>query len=143
MTPTKKPSGQSVWYDIAMPAHTVTKAMPTDRAIARAGLAVSDLAAAEGLGELPALGEALLREPPAGDADADDDDDADDAGWPLGMAMNATIAAMTATPRTRAITQVFGRRRIRLVCTGPESPGPVGPVGRGPDWAGRGSLGEA
>ena len=48
MTPTKKPSGQSDWYEIAMPAHTVTKAMPTDRAIARAGLGVSDLAAAAG-----------------------------------------------------------------------------------------------
>jgi hypothetical protein len=99
------------------------------------------LAAAEALGELLGLGEALWREPVAADADAGaDDEDADDAGWPPGMAMNATIAATTATPRTRAITQVFGRRRIRLVCTGPESPGPVG---RGPDWAGRGSLGEA
>src|SRR2546429_7970698 len=48
MTPTKKPSGQSDWYEIAMPAHTVTSAMATDRAIARAGLAVSDLAAAAG-----------------------------------------------------------------------------------------------
>ena len=48
MTPTKKPSGQSDWYEIAMPAHTVTSAMITDRAIARAGLAVSDLAAAAG-----------------------------------------------------------------------------------------------
>jgi hypothetical protein len=56
------------------------------------------------------------------------------------MAMNATIAAATATPRTRAITQVFGRRRIRLVCTGPEWPGPEW---AGPGWAGRGSLGEA
>jgi hypothetical protein len=48
MTPTKKPSGQSDWYEIAMPAHTVIKAMATERAIARAGLAVSDLAAAAG-----------------------------------------------------------------------------------------------
>src|SRR5256886_17707040 len=48
MTPTKKPSGQSDWYEIAMPAHTVTSAMATDRAIARTGLAVSDLAAAAG-----------------------------------------------------------------------------------------------
>jgi hypothetical protein len=104
------------------------------------------LAAAEAVGELLGLGEALWREPVAADADAGaDDEDADDAGWPLGMAMNATIAATTATPRTRAITQVFGRRRIRLVCTGPESPGPVGrgPDWAGPDWAGRGSLGEA
>ena len=107
------------------------------------------MAAAEGLGELLGLGEALLREPPAGD-DAADDEDADDAGWPLGRAMNATIAATTATPRTRAITQVFGRRRIRLVCTGPGSPGPGGhgPGWASPDWAspdraGRGSLGEA
>ena len=107
------------------------------------------MAAAEALGELLGLGEALLREPPAGD-EAADVEDADDAGWPLGMAMNATIAATTATPRTRAITQVFGRRRIRLVCTGPESAGPVGrgpewagPDSAGPDWAGRGSLGEA
>src|SRR5438874_1673355 len=48
MPPTKKPSGQSDWYEIAMPAHTVTSAMATDRAIARAGRAVSDLAAAAG-----------------------------------------------------------------------------------------------
>ena len=112
------------------------------------------MAAAETLGELLGLGEALLREPPAG-GEAADDEDADDAGWPLGKAMNATIAATTATPRTEAITQVFGRRRIRLVCTGPESPGPAGrgpdcaspdcggPNCASPDWAGRGSLGEA
>ena len=91
------------------------------------------MAAAEALGELLALGAALLREPPAGDAGADDED-ADDAGWPLGMAMNATIAATTATPRTRAITQVLGRRRIRLVGTGPEwadrnGLAPAGPAG--------------
>jgi hypothetical protein len=86
------------------------------------------LAAAEALGELLALGAALLRDPPAADAGADDED-ADDAGWPLGMAMNATIAATTATPRTRAITQVFGRRRIRLVGTGPEWAGPGWPAG--------------
>src|SRR4029077_10147875 len=48
MTPTKKPSGQSDWYEIAIPAHTVTSAMTTDRAMARTGLAVSDLAAAAG-----------------------------------------------------------------------------------------------
>src|SRR6185369_16327639 len=112
------------------------------------------LAAAEALGELLGLGEALSRAPPAGD-EAAGDEDADDAGWPLGRAMNATIAATTATPRTRAITQVFGRRRIRLVCTGPGPPGPGGhgPGWAGPDWAspdwaspdraGRGSLGEA
>src|SRR5689334_1297873 len=47
-TPTKKPSGQSDRYEIATPAHTVTNAIATDRAIARPGRAVSDLAAAAG-----------------------------------------------------------------------------------------------
>src|SRR5882672_6893201 len=46
------------------------------------------------------------------------------------MTMNATAAAATTLAATRAITQVLGRRRICLVCAGPE-------------WPGGGWLGEA
>src|SRR5260370_26385427 len=48
MTPTKKPSGQLDWYETTMPVQTVTSARTPERAIARTGLAVSDLAAAAG-----------------------------------------------------------------------------------------------
>src|SRR5215470_9307176 len=48
MTPTKKPSGQSDRYEIAMAAHTVTSAIATDSATARTGRAVTDRAAAAG-----------------------------------------------------------------------------------------------
>src|SRR5215831_10307383 len=48
MMPTKKPSGQSDRYESAMLPQTVTSAMTTERVMAKAGLAVSDLAAAAG-----------------------------------------------------------------------------------------------
>src|SRR5487761_1469570 len=48
MLATKKPSGQFVRYDSTMPAHTQTGASQTERARARAGLAVTDRAAAAG-----------------------------------------------------------------------------------------------
>ena len=53
----------------------------------------------------------------------EDEEAADgDAGWlPPGMTMTATTAAATAAA-ARAITQVLGRRRICLVCFGPDGP---------------------
>jgi len=48
MTPTKKPSGQLVWYDAAMPIQTVASAMPMARAMACPGRLVNDRAAAAG-----------------------------------------------------------------------------------------------
>ena len=46
--PTKKPTGQFVWYDAAIEAHTVTSAMAADSPMASAGLSVNDRAAAGG-----------------------------------------------------------------------------------------------
>jgi putative phosphoribosyl transferase len=48
MTPTKKPSGQLVWYDAAMPIQTVASAMPMASAMACPGRLVNDRAAAAG-----------------------------------------------------------------------------------------------
>ena len=61
MTPTKKPSGQSDWYEIAMAAHTVTRAMATDRAIARAGLAAPQVHALKQK-SLPELNDQFAKE---------------------------------------------------------------------------------
>jgi len=48
MTPTKKPSGQLVRYDAAMPIQTVASAMPMASAMACPGRLVNDRAAAAG-----------------------------------------------------------------------------------------------
>jgi putative phosphoribosyl transferase len=48
MTPTKKPSGQLVWYDAAMPIQTVASAIPMASAMACPGRLVNDRAAAAG-----------------------------------------------------------------------------------------------
>jgi hypothetical protein len=75
--------------------------------------------AAEELAELLTLGAEPLPAFAVEDEEAADGD----AGWlPPGMMMTATTAAATAAA-TRAITQVLGRRRICLVCFGPDGPG--------------------
>src|SRR5580704_1373372 len=48
MAPTKKPIGQFVAYEPATDAHTVARAMPTERTIAAAGPRTNDRAAAGG-----------------------------------------------------------------------------------------------
>jgi hypothetical protein len=76
------------------------------------------LAEAEGLAELLSLGAELL---PAFVAVEDEEAADGDAGWlPPGMTMTATTTAATTAAAAAAITQVLGRRRIRLVWAGPE-----------------------